>query len=85
MQIKDLELSRELSAEEQAAVEGGRRNRTAAGTQLGAIDSLQELAVTSNVGNYATFNNTGAVAINADVKVDQDSDNDLDQHQNNNA
>ena len=85
MQIKDLELSRELSAEEQGAVEGGFRNRTAAGTQLGEIISTQSLSIKSNVGNGSTFNNLGAVVINADVVVDQTSDNDLDQHQNNNA
>jgi hypothetical protein len=85
MQIKDLELSRELSAEEQAAVEGGRggraRDRIAQVKQENIAD--QFLKNTVNVANGSEFTGDNVlITVNNDVdqSSDQHADSDVDQH-----
>ena len=82
MQIKDLELSRELSAEEQGAVEGGKNitklddmflqnaNTT---TQAANLESKNVFAVL----NDTTVNNAGG---NFAVSIDFEDNDTIDQH-----
>ena len=82
MQIKDLELSRELSAEEQGAVQGGTgrgraRDRIAQVKQENIAE--QALENTVKVANGSEFTGDN-VLITVNNDVDQDLDQDADSH-----
>jgi hypothetical protein len=77
MQIKDLELSRELSAEEQGAVQGGGRARDRIAQIKQENVAEQVLENTVKVANGSEFNGDNVlITVNNDVDQDLDQDND---------
>ena len=83
MQIKDLELSRELSAAEQGAVQGGTGDDFLQNANTSNLLAEMKKQIGVQVLNGSSINNTGGnFAFSADVTsndtIDQDSDVDQD-------